>query len=306
MNTIDVNAVRKFESLELLAKQVVEGFITGLHKSPFHGFSVEFSEHRIYNKGEATKHIDWKLFGRTEKLFIKRFEEETNLRCQFVIDKSSSMYYPKLDGVLTKLEYAIYLTASLIQLLKKQRDAVGLSIFSDTLDVHTAAKSSIVHQKLLYQHLQELLTEPETPEKSNIANSIHTIADSIPKRSMVVILSDMIESGNNEQINEVFEALQHLKHNKHEVLLFHIMDKKSEVDFEFENRPYTFIDKETGEQIKLHPNEVKQSYIEQSTKFYNEVKLKCAQYRIEFIEADVNTNFDQLLLSYLIKRAKQK
>lgn len=304
MSTIDVEAVRKFESLELLARQVVEGFITGLHKSPFHGFSVEFSEHRLYNKGESTRHIDWKLYGRTEKLFIKRYEEETNLRCQFIIDKSASMYYPQKDKVLSKIEYAIYLTASMIQLLKKQRDAVGLSVFSDRLDIHTPAKSSPVHHKLLFQYLEELLKEPAEPEQSNIAETLHLVADSIHRRSMVVIFSDMIESGDETKMEELFGALQHLKHNKHEVMLFHIMDKKSEVDFEFENRPYTFIDKETGEQIKLHPNEIKQSYLEQSNKFYNDVKLKCAQFKIDFIEADVNQNFDQLLLSYLIKRSK--
>jgi uncharacterized protein (DUF58 family) len=306
MDKIDVAAIRKFDSLELLAKQVVEGFVTGLHKSPFHGFSVEFSEHRLYNKGESTKHIDWKLYGRTDKLFVKRFEEETNLRCQFVIDSSSSMYYPQEENTLSKQEYSVHLAAALMQLLKRQRDAVGLSIFSDKLDVHTPAKSSIVHQKMIYQHLENLLNEPKEAKQSNITETLHIIADSIPKRSMVVIMSDMMETGNNEQIESLFGALQHLKHNKHEVMLFHTSDKKTELDFEFENRPYIFIDKESGEELKLHPNEVKENFVKQSTQFYNDIKLKCAQYKIDFVAADVNQPFDQLLLSYLIKRSKLK
>ena len=301
MRKIDLEAIRKFDSLELLAHQVVEGFITGLHKSPFHGFSVEFSEHRLYNKGESTKHIDWKLFGRTEKLFVKRFEEETNLRCQLIIDRSSSMYYPEKQNTLSKIEYAVYLCASLIQLLKKQRDAFGITTFSDKIEAHTPAKSSVTHQKILYKTLEELLTQKSELKQSNIADTLHLIADQIPKRSMVIIFSDMMESSDTESI---FEALQHLKHNKHEILLFHTYDIDTEFNFNFENRPYTFIDKETNEQVKLNPTQLKSTYIEQSKRFLNEIKLKCGQYKIDFIQADINENFEQLLQAYLIKRSK--
>ena len=153
MDFIDQQQIRQFSNLELIAKQVVEGFITGLHKSPFHGFSVEFAEHRLYNKGESTKHIDWKLYGRTDKLFIKRYEEETNLRCQLIIDDSSSMYFPMPDGKelkQNKITFSVYCAAAMIELLKRQRDAVGLSVFSETVEVHTPAKSSSLHHKILY------------------------------------------------------------------------------------------------------------------------------------------------------------
>jgi uncharacterized protein (DUF58 family) len=155
MATIDRLRLTHFGNLELLAKQVVEGFITGMHKSPFHGFSVEFAEHRLYNPGESTRNIDWRLFGRTDKLFSKKYEEETNLRCQIVLDGSSSMYFPKEEQ--NKLEFSIYAAASLIELLKRQRDAVGLSIFDETLALHTAAKSSLTHHRFLYSELEKRL-----------------------------------------------------------------------------------------------------------------------------------------------------
>ena len=151
MRNIDRLRLAQFGNLELLAKQVVEGFITGLHKSPFHGFSVEFAEHRLYNSGESTRNIDWRLYGRSEKLFTKKYEEETNLRCQIVIDDSSSMYFPQ-EGI-SKFEYAVYAAASLIEMLKRQRDAVGLSFFNETLELQTAAKSSLLHHRYLYSEL---------------------------------------------------------------------------------------------------------------------------------------------------------
>ena len=180
MEEINSQRIQEFSHLELIAKQVVEGFITGLHKSPFHGFSVEFAEHRLYNTGESTKHIDWKLFGRTEKLFTKRYEEETNLRCQIIIDNSSSMYYPEvkkpsLDN-LNKISFSVYSAASLMYLLKKQRDAVGLSIFSDSVELQTQARSSSVHQKLMFHELEELLTNIDRPMKKTFASTaIHQI-----------------------------------------------------------------------------------------------------------------------------------
>lgn len=299
--------VQEFSHLELIAKQVVEGFITGLHKSPFHGFSVEFAEHRLYNTGESTKHIDWKLYGRTEKLFTKRYEEETNLRCQIVIDNSSSMYYPEVKKPslenLNKISFSVYSAAALIYLLKKQRDAVGLSIFSDEVEIQTQARSSSVHQKLLFYELEKLLVNIERPEKKTFAaSSLHQIAENISKRSLVVIFSDMMDQA--ERTDELFSAMQHLRHNKHEVILFHTVDKKHEVNFEFENRPYLFIDVETGERVKVHTNEVKDNYIKSMAEYNHELILRCGQYNIEFVEADINEGFRQILLPYLIKRER--
>ncbi|MCW8939115.1 MAG: DUF58 domain-containing protein [Flavobacteriales bacterium] len=305
MHQIDLQQIHSYSKLELIAKQVVEGFITGLHKSPFHGFSVEFAEHRLYNTGESTKHIDWKLYGRTEKLFIKRYEEETNLRCQIIIDTSSSMHFPEIDfnaDKFNKIKFSVYAAAALMNLLKKQRDAVGLSVFSDKLDIHSPTKSSSVHHKYLINELESLINSPKKNTKTSSINALHTIAETVHKRSLMVIFSDMMENIADDE--QLFAALQHLKYNKHEVILFHTYDKKLELDFEFENRPYQFIDLETGEEIKVHPNDVKKNYIENMQKRKNMLKLKCLQFGIEFVEADVNQGFNSILQSYLIKRAK--
>jgi uncharacterized protein (DUF58 family) len=307
MNIIDPKPLQPFTHLELIAKQVVEGFITGLHKSPFHGFSVEFAEHRLYNKGESTKHIDWKLYGRTDKLFIKRYEEETNLRCQIVIDNSSSMYFPVPDGKTekdNKITFSVYCAAALIELLKRQRDAVGLSVFSDDIEVQTNARSSSLHHKMLYHELEKMIQQrkPDEHKRTSAIKALHQIADAIHKRSLVIIFSDMMDSTADSE--ELFSALQHLKHNKHEVILFHVNDKQKEMDFEFENRPYRFIDMETGEEVKLHPNEIKETYLKEMTEHKKELMLKCGQYKIDFVEADINLGFDQVLMPYLVKRTK--
>ncbi len=307
LETINSHLVQQFTHLELIAKQVVEGFITGLHKSPFHGFSVEFAEHRLYNTGESTRHIDWKLFGRTEKLFVKRFEEETNLRCQIIIDNSSSMYFP-LPGAKgekkNKISFSAYAAASIIALLKTQRDAVGLSIFSESVESHTSAKSSSLHQKLIYHQLENLIQpyDIKVHKKTLAVNALHEIAEAIHKRSLVIIFSDMMDSKSSSE--EVFSTLQHLKHNKHEVILFHVVDKQKELDFDFENRPYRFVDMETGEEVKLHPNQIKENYLKQISDYKHELMLRCGQYKIDFVEADINLGYEQVLMPYLVKRTK--
>jgi uncharacterized protein (DUF58 family) len=298
---IEQTEIQAYNNLELIAKQVVEGFLTGLHKSPFHGFSVEFAEHRIYNTGESTRYIDWKLYGRSDKLYVKRFEEETNLRCQILIDNSSSMYYP--EGENNKMRFSVYAAAAIIHLLKKQRDAFGLSIFSDDVSYHTDARSSIVQQKLLWQELERLLEKPQKQSTTNVANALHQVAESIHKRSMVVIFSDMTGSiGNTE--DDIFNALQHLKYNKHEVMLFHVVDKSKELDFDFESRPYEFIDVETGQHVKVHSNAVKEAYREAVLRYTNELKNRCAQYKIDLVEADISKGFQQVLTPYLVKRER--
>lgn len=303
---IAASGISQLENLELLAKQIVEGFIIGLHKSPFHGFSVEFAEHRIYNSGEPIKSIDWKVFARTDRMYVKKFEEETNLRCQIVIDNSSSMYFPvpvsNSKGEKSKIQFSIVASAALMHLLKKQRDAVGLTIFSNEVELHTPSKSNSVHHKMLLFNLEKLLQNDKKNKTTSAAKSLHQVAENIHKRSLVIIFSDMFE--NRVTANEIFSALRHLKHNKHEVILFHVVDKKQELDFEFENRPYQFIDVETGETVKLQPNQVKNYYTEQMNKFHTELKLKCGQYGIDLVEADINQNFDQILLPYLVKRTK--
>ncbi len=303
-NTIEIQDFQQFNNLEFLAKQVVEGFITGLHKSPFHGFSVEFAEHRLYNKGEPTRHIDWKLYARSDKLFVKRYEEETNLRSQILIDTSSSMLFPYGQHFTqNKLSFSVLLSAALIYLLNKQRDAVGLSFFSDNIELHTDARLSSTHAKRLYSELSRLLNRDEYVLKKNtsIASVLHTIAEQIHKRSLVIIFSDMISDMN---IDGIFSALQHLRHNKHEIILFHVVDKQHEVDFKYQNRPYKFIDLESGKSIKLNPNDVREIFQKQSAELFDQLKLKCAQYQIDFIEADIKGDFTEVLIPYLIKRKK--
>lgn len=308
MAQINPLQLQKFKSLEFIAKQVVEGFITGLHKSPFHGFSVEFAEHRLYNKGESTKHIDWKLYGKTDKLFIKRFEEETNLRCQIVIDSSSSMYFPfsdKKDSISNnKISFSVYAAAALIELFKKQRDAVGLSVFSNKTEVYTTAKSSSLHHKMLFHELEKLLKpiDPKNQKKTFAVEALHQVAESIHKRSLIIIFSDMMDS--EADTSKLFSALNHLKYNKHEVILFHVVDKSKEVEFNYDNRPYQFIDPESGEAVKLHPNEIKESYIASMSNYKKDLMLKCRQYKIDFIEANIDNGFEQILLPYLVKRGK--
>jgi len=302
---INQEQLSEFQNLELLARQAVEGFIIGLHRSPFHGFSVEFAEHRLYNPGEATRHLDWKVYARTGKMFVKRYQEETNLRCQVVIDASSSMYFPKDDAAKTnKLKFSIQAAAALIHLLKRQRDAAGLSVFTDEVLVNTVARSSTKHHQLLYTYLDELQRKSPLQVNTYAAKCLHEIADTVHKRSMVVIFSDMFDNIDTRGTDELFAALQHLKYNKHEVILFHVVDKQKEIDFEFENRPYEFVDMENGDKVKLNPSEVKAYYVEQVKKFEAALKLRCGQYKIDFVEADINKDFRQVLLPFLMKRTK--
>lgn len=307
MQLLDKEQIRNIGNLDLLARQVVEGFIIGLHKSPFHGFSVEFAEHRIYNPGESTRSIDWKVFARTNKLFSKRFEEETNLRCQLVIDQSSSMFFPEVtkqsEEYVNKIRFSTMAAAALMNLLMKQRDAFGLTLFSDGIHEHTRPKSSTTHYRLLLTYLQQLIDKPTRDQGTNAAQALHQIADSIHRRSLVIIFSDMFDGGNQE---DLFSALQHLKHAKHEVVLFHTVDKSKEIDFAFDNRPYEFIDIESGERVKLQPNQVKDYYIEQVGAYKEALRLKCLQYKIDYVEADIHAGFQPILQQYLVKRSRMR
>lgn len=296
--------VRRFENFGFLARQIVEGFIVGLHQSPFHGFSVEFAEHRLYNKGESTKDIDWKVYARTDRLYTKKYLEETNLRCQILIDVSPSMYYPKQEGIDSKYMFSATAAACLMYILRKQRDAYGLTMFDEEVEVHTPARSNPNHFNLVVNHLQEHLEAPNQNKFTDVCAALHRIADSIHRRSLVIIFSDMFDQSENPE--ELLSALQHLKYKKHEVILFHTLDKKLEVDFEFENRPYEFIDTETGERMKVMPKEVQEHYVSRMSEFYSRIKDSCLKYKIDYVQADINAGFDQILESYLVKRTKMR
>jgi uncharacterized protein (DUF58 family) len=295
--------IQQLGNLELLARQVVEGFITGLHQSPFHGFSVEFAEHRLYNNGESVKNIDWKLLARTDKMFVKQFEEETNLRSFLLLDTSSSMNYP--DKGMSKLQFSVYAIASLMYLFKRQRDAFGLGVFSDKVDWLSKARSTSTHLYYLFAELEKAYEHPKTNSQTDIAGVLHHIAEDIHQRSMIILFSDMLENGMDEQKSDaLFAALQHLKHNKHEIVIFNVTDKHKELDFNFDNRPHHFVDLETGEELRVHPNEIRAGYLSSLHTWRNKLQLKCAQYHIDLIDANINNGFDQVLKAYLVKRNK--
>lgn len=301
-NVDDIRELKKFGNLEFLARTVVEGFITGLHKSPFHGFSVEFAEHRAYNPGESVKHIDWNLYAKTDKLYIKNYEEETNLRSRIILDISSSMLYPYKDAnVMSKLAFSVYCAGALIHLFRKQRDAVGLSFISDTLELHTPAKMSGVHTKYLYSSLETLLNKnsEQLNKQTDNGSVLRYLSDNLHKRSLIIIFSDMLSGENSEQL---FSSLRQMTYNKHEVILFHVSDPKHELDFNFKNRPIKFIDMETSEQIKLNPNQVRDIFTSKAKEHFNNLKIRCSEYNIDFVKADVNSDFKEILIPYLLKR----
>lgn len=305
MHSLEQPGVREISKLELLANQVVEGFIVGLHQSPFHGFSVEFAEHRIYNQGESTRNIDWKVYARTDRMYSKRFEEETNLRCQLVLDASSSMQFPvsSLESpadTQNKFIFSALGAASLMNIFKRQRDAFGLSLFDDSLKIHTDAKSSTAHYRLLLSYLEKKLEVPGEHLHTNAAKVIHEIAERIHKRSLVIIFSDMMEDPSH--MDDIFAALQHLRHNKHEVILFHTVDHKKEIEFQFENKPHLFIDLETGEKIRLLPKDIAREYSAQMHKIKDQIRMNCLQFKIDLIEADINKGYKPILQAYLAKR----
>lgn len=301
-----INEITGFKNLELLATQVVEGFISGLHKSPFHGFSSEFAEHKVYNSGESTKHIDWKLFAKTDKLFTKRYEEETNLRCHLIMDNSTSMHYPEKKefniNSLNKIAFSALAGAAVMNLLKRQRDAVGLSIYSDKYEFYAPEKGSERHHQMLLDKLNEAVTTKSNDKKTETYQFLHLIAEKMKRRSLVFLFSDMFQDSLEEE--KLFEALQHLKYNKHEVVLFHTIDKSKELHFNYDNKPRRFVDVETGEFLNLYPDSIKENYEKAVAAYFKELKLKCAQYRIKYVEADVQAGFSKILTTYLIERQK--
>ncbi len=293
-----------FKHLELLANQVVEGFISGMHKSPFHGFSAEFAEHKIYNSGESTKNIDWKLFAKTDRLYTKRYQEETNLRCHLIIDNSSSMHYPKLNGndlfFHNKIGFSVLASAVLMNLLKKQRDAVGLSVYSDKYEFYAPEKGSDRHHRMILNTLENLLENPKEVKSTDTITYLHQIAEKVHRRSMIILFTDMFQ--NTADKEKLFNALQHLKHNKHKVVIFHVYDKKTEINFDFDNAPRKFIDLETGEQINIFADNIKESYEELVNLYFKDIAMTCAQNKIKYVPVAVEENFEKILTTYLVEK----
>lgn len=300
-----IEKISSFQHLELLANQIVEGFISGMHKSPFHGFSAEFAEHKIYNSGESTKHIDWKLYAKTDRLYTKKFEEETNLRCHLIIDNSSSMHYPKLKEnqffYENKIGFSVLASAVLMNLLKKQRDAVGLSVFSNSYEYYSPEKGSDRHHRMLLNRLENLLQADTQPKQTDTIKYLHQIAEKIHRRSMIILFTDMFQDGDSEQL---FKALQHLKHNKHKVIVFHVIDNATELKFNFDNGPRKYIDLETGEEINLFADSIKSDYENLVKDYFDRIANTCAMYKIKYVPVSVDEKFEKILTTYLTEKQR--
>lgn len=286
------DVVAKLVNMELVARLVVEGFITGLHKSPYHGFSVEFAEHRQYMPGDEIKHIDWKIYGKTDRYYIKQFEEETNLKAYIIVDASKSMAFSS-DGHISKLAYASYITAALSQLMIQQRDAVGLTIYDEKIRSHLPPHATKTYLREILKQLENL----EPGNKTGTANSLHEIAERIKRRGLVIILSDLFD-----RQEEVMTALRHFRHKKNEVIVMQILDPL-ERSFAF-GRDAIFKDLETREELTTQPWHIQKAYQESMRSFLESYKRSCREYTIDYVLLDTSTPFDVALFEYLHKRQR--
>ncbi|MDR9456606.1 MAG: DUF58 domain-containing protein [Salegentibacter sp.] len=302
----EIHSISGISNLDLFARQVVEGYISGMHKSPFHGFSAEFAEHKIYNAGESTKHIDWKLYAKTDKLYTRRYEEETNLRCHFIIDNSASMHYPRVEKFridsLNKIGFSALAAASIMQILKRQRDAMGLSIYSDEFEFYAPEMGSERHYFMLLNALEQMLAKPAKKKATDTYTYLHQIAEKLKRRSLVLLFTDMFQADAEE--SELFEALRHLKYNRHEVVLFHVLDEEKELAFDFDNNPRRFTDVETGAEVDLYSENIQENYRKAVEQYVNDLKMECAKYKISYVQADINKNFNNILTAYMLERQK--
>lgn len=298
---LDPIVVSRLRNMEMRARLIVEGFITGLHKSPYHGFSVEFAEHRPYNPGDELRHVDWKVFAKTDRHYLKQYEEETNLRHYVVLDTSPSMRYKYASG-LSKLEYGSYLAAALHFLMVKQRDATGLIGFDDS--VHTLIRPKSTHSLLrqILVTLEHFNQSPETNKRTSAAAVLNEVAERITRRSLVVVITDLFE--NIGEHDALLKALRHLRYRGHEILVFHVLESATERNFQFPDVPMVFRDMETGEEISLQPAQLKENYAEAVQAFSERFRRQCLGYNIDFIEIDTAEPYDTALLAYLNKRKK--
>lgn len=285
--------VSRIKNLELIAKFIVEGFLVGLHKSPFHGFSVEFSEHRQYMPGDNIRDIDWKVWGRTDRHYIKRYEEETNLKAYILVDVSGSMGYT--SHKVTKLQYASYLAAAFAYMFLKQRDAVGLVTFSDQIHRLLPAKSTRSYLKFILKELDQAKTQQS---KTNISQTLHLMAEKIKRRGLIILLSEFLY----EDTQKILEGLRHFRHYNHEVLVFNILDPNDRY-FDFKEEA-TFMDMETGEMLKTQPYLIQQEYRQMVESFYQQLTRECRSMQIDFQNIMTNESFDKAILRYLLKRQK--
>jgi uncharacterized protein (DUF58 family) len=280
--------------------------MSGIHKSPFHGYSAEFDEHRLYNSGDSTKFVDWKLYAKTDKLYIKKYEDETNLRCHFILDCSSSMHYPVVSSFdidkMSKYTFSSLAILSVINILQKQNDAFGISLFSEGIDFSVKEKTSYSQLQIITQNLEKIFKEKATSKKTDTQKSLLYIAENLKRRSLVFVFSDMFQ--NEDKSDAVFEALRSLKYNKHQVVLFHTTDAAREMNFDFSELPRRFTDVETQQKVDLYPELIKEEYKKLALSFKTDLINKCRQYKIKYVDADINKGFEKILLTYLLEKQK--
>lgn len=295
----------KLSSIELRARKIVEGFISGLHRSPYHGFSVEFAEHRPYNPGDDFKHVDWKAYGKKERFYVKQYEEETNLRCYILLDTSTSMHF-KHFGSWSKLRYSVHFAASMMYLMHRQRDACGLIPFHSEVEQFMPARGTYAHLRQLYTELERQLLREEKSDISRrttaSAKVIHEVAERLNHRSLVVILTDLFE--NVEAHDQLISALKHLRHRNHEVLLFNALELRSERELDFEDGRVVFEDMETGAEIEVIPDQIRKDYREKAASYTQDFVMACSEFEIDYEELDTEGPFDQALMAYLNKRRR--
>ncbi len=288
---LNPEAVSKLANLNLVARLVVEGFITGLHRSPYHGFSVEFAEYRQYMPGDDIRHIDWKVYGKTDRFYVKQFEEETNLKAYILLDASASMSYTSHS--ITKFQYATYLSAAMSYLMLKQRDSVGLVTFDKKIRKYLPPRSVNSYLPVILQQLHKTKTGAQT----NISATFHQMAERIKRRGLIIIISDLMD-----EPEKVLSGLKHFRHNKHEVVVFHILDPL-ERTFNF-GQDATFVDLESGEKIVTQPWHIRAEYCKLLAKFIELYKNQCLANRIDYVLMDTRENFDRALMQYLVKRKR--
>ena len=287
---VEPAALARVKNLALVARGVVEGFISGLHASPYKGFSVEFAEHRKYTPGDNPRHLDWRVLGRSDRLYIKQYEEETNLRAQILLDTSGSMAYRSGAG-LTKLEYASFLTAVLSQLMIRQQDAVGLTTFDTEVRLDMAPRSSPRH----FDEMMHQLEAIQPGKTTDLAGTLHTLADRFKRRCLIVLISDLYDDP-----EAVERALHHFRHKRHEVIVFHVFDK-AEIDFSFRDL-ISFVDLETGEKLQVDPSYVRETYCKEIQDFIEGYRRRCAECQIDYVMTDTSVPYDFVLSQYLTKR----
>ena len=286
---MNASTINKIDNLFLRARLVVEGFIIGMHKSPYHGFSVEFSEHRPYGYGDEIKYIDWKLWGKTDRFYIKQFEEETNLKCHLILDKSASMNYGSID--ITKFDYSKNLSAALIYLMIKQQDAVGLTTFDDKIDLTIPPRSKKGHLNLLLQTMHRAKVGGET----NVSSLLHSLAESIHKRGLIILISDLLDDE-----KKIINGLRHFRHKGHEVIIFHVVDPK-EMNLDFDDN-INFIDMENDEKLIVDSRQIKSNYNKAFNNFCSYYKNQCLKHNIDYVSLNTTDPLDISLMQYLIQR----